>query len=72
MFHAVEKTVRSFLKNVDTFMSGLHENLSCQLNTGSGVVHFHEDKNSEAKEYYQVQQLICRKFFVEFVSFVPC
>jgi hypothetical protein len=72
MFHAVEKTVRSFLKNVDMFMSGLHENLSCQLNTGSSVVHFYEDKNSEAKEYHQVQQRICGKFYVEFVSFVHC
>ena len=70
VFHAVEKTVRSFLKDVDIFMSGIHETMSCQLNTGVSVVHFYQDENSEAKDYHHVQQLICKKFLVEFVSFV--
>ena len=72
MFHATVKTVRSFLKNIDVFISGMHETMSCQLNIGVSVDHFYQDKNSEAKGYNHVQQLICRKFLVEFVSCVLC
>jgi len=72
IFHAVEKTVRIFLKDVEMFMSGMTETMSCQLNIGLSVDHFYQDKDSETKEYHHVQQLICRKFLVEFVSFVPC
>jgi hypothetical protein len=72
IFHAVEKTVRSFLKNVDVFMSGVNETMSYQLNIGLSVDNFYQDTNSEAKEYHHVQQLISRKFLVEFVSFVLC
>jgi hypothetical protein len=72
IFHAVEKTVRSFLKNVDTFMNGMNETMSCQLHIGLSVDHFYQDKNSEAKEYPHAQHLIRRKFLVEFVSFILC
>ena len=72
VFHAVVKTVRSLLKNVDIFMSGLHETLTCQLNTGLSVSHFYQDEDSEVKEYLHVQQLVRKKFLVEFVSFVLC
>jgi hypothetical protein len=51
-------------------MSGMHEKVSCQLNTGVSVVQFYQERNSEVKEYHHVQQLICKKFLVEFVSFV--
>jgi len=70
VFNAVLKTVRGLLKNVDIFMSGLQESLSFQLNIGLSVGHFYQDENSEVKEYHHAQQLICRKFSVEFVSFV--
>lgn len=60
------------MKDIDIFMSGMHETVSSQLNTAVAVVQFYQDNNSEAKEYHHVQQLICRKFLVEFVSFVTC
>jgi hypothetical protein len=75
-FHALVKTVRIFVKDVDVFMSGMNETMPCLLNIGLSVDNFYLDCNSEAEEYRRAQQLICRRYLEEFVSFViymyPC
>jgi hypothetical protein len=70
MFHTMEKTVRSFLKDAKLFLLGMHETNTCQLNIGPSIILFYQEKNSEAEDYHKLQQLICKRFWVEFVSYV--
>jgi hypothetical protein len=72
MFHTIEKTVRSFLKDVEIFLCGMHETLTYQLNIGASIVQFYQESNSEAEEFHKIQQCICKRFWVDCVSCIDC
>ena len=69
MFHSIVKTVRSFVKDVDGFLSGMQEQFSSQLQISSSIVNFYQDRKSEVEDYHRLQQLICKRFLEEFVSY---
>jgi hypothetical protein len=69
MFHTIEKTARGLLKDAKMFLLGMHEAFSCQLNIAASIVHFYQEKNSEAEDFHKLQQLICKRFWIEFVSY---
>jgi hypothetical protein len=70
IFHTMEKTIRSFLKDAEIFLCGMHETIACQLNIGASIIHFYQESNSEAEDYHKLQQLICKRYWREFVSYV--
>ncbi|XP_069693498.1 dynamin-binding protein-like isoform X2 [Periplaneta americana] len=66
IFHTVEKTCRSFLKDVEIFLCGMQEKMMHQLNIGSLVAFFYQESNSEVQEFHKLHQLVCKRFWEEF------
>jgi hypothetical protein len=47
----------------------MQETATYQLSIGASIVQFYQS-NSEAEEFQKLQQLICKRIWVEFVSCV--
>jgi hypothetical protein len=42
--------------------------MTYQLNIGASIVQLYQERASEAEEFHKLQQLICKRFWVECVS----
>ncbi|XP_068082525.1 dynamin-binding protein isoform X2 [Anabrus simplex] len=70
MFHAIEKSVRIFLKNVEMFIQYMREVIQCQWFIAEDIAHFYQEKNSEVEEFVKIQKLIDKKFWKDFENTV--
>ncbi|PSN46717.1 hypothetical protein C0J52_00872 [Blattella germanica] len=70
IFHTMEKTARSFAKDVEIFLQGMQEMMSHQLNIGTSVISFYQERGLEAEDLHKLLQQIYRRFFDEFMKVI--
>lgn len=68
IFHALDKTIKNFIKNVEACMSHMHDVVLSQSNLAESISYFYQEKNSEVDEFCKVEKTICRQFWKDFVS----
>lgn len=69
-FHALEKLIRVFLKNLESFVQHLREIVLSQCYIAEGFAHFYQDIHPDVEDFARVQKLVYSQYFREFESCV--
>ncbi|KAK7790783.1 hypothetical protein R5R35_000425 [Gryllus longicercus] len=69
-FHAIEKTIRTFLKNIESFIQHLHEVVLSQCYIAEGFAHFYQERHPDVEEFARIQKLVNTQYFKEFENTV--
>ncbi|GLG97318.1 Protein still life, isoform SIF type 1 [Gryllus bimaculatus] len=67
-FHAIEKTIRTFLKNIESFIQHLHEVVLSQCYIAEGFAHFYQERHPDVEEFARIQKLVNTQYFKEFIQ----